>query len=298
MLGNAAIERKIFLRAFPPKNWEALIEREYINVGGSGAHSAGALSSLGFKTHIVTQVGKDDNGNRVLSELKKTRVDLEYVLCAGSATSSFISAFDESQDRIMFIRSVKWNEKALFSRLRDSLKKCEMLVICPSSAHLVMRAAQLAKTLKKPIIISPQAAFFKQDLEWIEQFFRLTDMIFLNESEMCTYARVNSLNEAIERLRFTDDQIVVVTRGVNGCTVILNKKAIHRPAKHGTVVDPSGAGDSFMAGFIWGLEKGESLKKAADIGSIAGLATSTRTELSEKCLSLQARLKKDETLSR
>jgi len=293
VLGNAAIERKIFLKSFPPKNWEATIDKEYVNVGGSGAHSAAALSILGFKVYMIAQVGTHADGRKILSELEKTNVDTYYVLRSDLTSTNFISAFDKNQKRIMFIRPIKQNDEALFSNLSRSLELADILVICPTTPNLVMRAARLANSLKKLVIISPQAAFFDQSPKWIEEFLGFADMIFLNETEICKYAHLNNLGEATERVRFNNWQIVVVTRGINGCMVISDNGVLQRPAKrarYGTVVDPSGAGDSFMAGFIWSLKKSRNLVDAADTGAIAGLATSLRTELSEKCFSLKEHL--------
>lgn len=292
VLGNATIETKIFLRGFPSKNCEEVIERMYVNVGGSGAHSAVALSSLGFKVYMITQVGIDANGKRISFELKKAHVDLTCMLTSGSETTLFISIFDKNQNRIMLIKPVEWNEKAVFSRLSNIVNTCDILVICPSSTSLVMQAAKLARALRKSIVISPQTAFFNQTQKWLKRFFGFADMIFLNESEICRYMRAKTLSEAIEKSNFRDDQIVVVTMGANGCTVISNEGVMHTPAKQGSIVDSSGAGDSFMAGFIWSLERGSTLKEAANIGCVAGLVTSARAELPEKGLSLKEHLKR------
>jgi sugar/nucleoside kinase (ribokinase family) len=287
VLGNAGIETKIFVNEIPKKNMEAKINRIAINVGGSAAHVAGALAILGMKSYLVTQIGKDESGGKVFSELKALDVDLSYSIVSDNPTTSFFSIIDRNFNRMFLIKQTKLNEKALLGKFKEALQQSHLLVICPATPSLTLAAAKLGKKSDKLVIISPQAAFIQESQEWIRKFFTLANLIFLNEEELLYYTKASALSKALIHPLFIDDQIVVVTRGAKGCIVTSKGKIINSCGKHGQIVDSSGAGDAFLAGFLWSYTRNHDLKKASRMGCLAGFAASKKEELSEKVILLR-----------
>src|SRR5439155_4533519 len=63
---------------------------------------------------------------------------------------------------------------------------------------------------------------------------------------------------------------VIVTDGPRGCTLLTERTETHVPAFEANEIDPTGAGDCFLAGFAFGLARGLDAKRAARIGAHSG----------------------------
>ena len=95
------------------------------------------------------------------------------------------------------------------------------------------------------------------------------DLLFGNEAELLSLYQVDSFDEAVARVRH-DCHMAVITIGADGC-VIVTPDDVHRaPAEpvH-QVLDTTGAGDLFAAGFLYGYTRGRQLDECAKLGAIA-----------------------------
>ncbi len=268
VVGNASIETKIFVDDFPPDDWEIEIKRMYVNIGGSGAFLSAMLSKFGFKVDFVTQVSLDTYGEKIMKTLRKINIDTRYIIQSGS-TVQFYSVFNRTFKRKLFIKNINWNEKEILALLSPSLKNADILVLCPTTKSIFTKAISLTKNLKKTLVISTQAAFLEQP-NILRRAFEKASIICLNEREICSYAKANDYESAINSLDIRNNKILIITRGDKGCVIIYKNEIIKQEAVRGEIFDPSGAGDSLLSGVIWALVQGYDIKKAASIGCIAG----------------------------
>lgn len=95
------------------------------------------------------------------------------------------------------------------------------------------------------------------------------DILFGNETELLSLYEVESFDEAIERVR-TDCHLAVITHGAKGCVIVTKDGSHLFPAEPvDRVLDTTGAGDLFAAGFLFGFTRGETLERCAKLGAIA-----------------------------
>ena len=95
------------------------------------------------------------------------------------------------------------------------------------------------------------------------------DLLFGNEDELLSLYQLESFDEAVAALR-AECATAVVTRGAEGCVVVTHDELIEVPAQPvATVVDTTGAGDLFAAGFLHGFTTGADLAECGRLGSIA-----------------------------
>ena len=95
------------------------------------------------------------------------------------------------------------------------------------------------------------------------------DLLFGNQDELCSLYEVGSLDAAIDSVR-RECPLVVVTAGAEGSYVVTPDGTVRVAAEHvDRVLDTTGAGDLYAAGFLHGLTEGESLHDCARLGSIA-----------------------------
>jgi sugar/nucleoside kinase (ribokinase family) len=104
---------------------------------------------------------------------------------------------------------------------------------------------------------------------------RQVDLVFANESEVSSLYREPHAGLATRELGLSV-RTSAVTLGANGCYVTSDGLATHVPASPATVVDTTGAGDAFAAGFLVGYASGQSPDACAWLGSRAAAEAVSR----------------------
>jgi sugar/nucleoside kinase (ribokinase family) len=97
----------------------------------------------------------------------------------------------------------------------------------------------------------------------------LTDILFVNEPEACT---ITGEDDAVAALRALGRSVpfVVVKRGACGASALVEGREYHAPTEPIEVIDATGAGDCFNAGFLYGLHTGRSIEECLRFGNICG----------------------------
>ncbi len=105
--------------------------------------------------------------------------------------------------------------------------------------------------------------------EFMELLDGHVDVVFANEAEATALFRTESFEEAASKLSALV-QVAAVTRGPRGSVAIANGERVEVAAEPvGKVVDTTGAGDLYAAGFLHGLTRGRDLEACARLGGIA-----------------------------
>lgn len=287
VVGNAAIETKIFVEKFPLEEMETKVHKTYVTIGGSGACLSAMLSRFGFRVDLITQVGEDTDGDKILETLKTIGVSTRYIVRNGS-TIQFYSIFDQMFRRRIFIKDAPWKEAEIVDLLLIALKDADALVLCPTTIPIFREAIDLINNdyQKTPLVVSPQSAFIgSHDILW--QALKKAWIICLNEKEICNYVGTNNYETAISDFNLRDNQILVITRGDKGCIIKDKNNIITQEAIRGEILDPSGAGDSLLAGIIWALNQGYDTKNIALVGCVAGFLACKTPKLVEEGFSLE-----------
>ena len=95
------------------------------------------------------------------------------------------------------------------------------------------------------------------------------DILFGNEEELLSLYQLQSFQDAVDAVR-RDSSLAVITRGPRGASIITRDEVLDVPAENVPhVIDTTGAGDLFAAGFLFGYTNGYSLENSAILGSIA-----------------------------
>lgn len=121
---------------------------------------------------------------------------------------------------------------------------------------------QLALTLSDVFCIERHRA------EFLELITNDVDILFANQNELLALYQTEDLGQAIESVR-GHCQIAVTTRSSKGAIIVSGKETIETAAVSVTkLVDTTGAGDLFAAGFLYGVTHGKTLAKSGHIGAI------------------------------
>jgi len=141
----------------------------------------------------------------------------------------------------------------------------------PPAKQAFLRAAEIAHSRGRRVALSLSDRFCvdRHRSEFQELVEAHTDVLFANEDEAVALYESAGLDEALERLGDCC-QVAAITRGASGSVIVADGKRIEVAAEPvERVVDTTGAGDLYAAGFLHGLSSGEDLAICGRLGSIA-----------------------------
>src|SRR5690606_910585 len=127
----------------------------------------------------------------------------------------------------------------------------------PAAQAAFYRAAKLAHAAGRKVAISLSDAFcVGRHREAFRNFVaNEADILFANESEILSLYQTESFEEAMELAR-KDVAIAALTRSEQGSTIVSGDQTVTVKAEATTVVDTTGAGDAYAAGFLAALTRG------------------------------------------
>lgn len=246
--------------------------------GGSAANTIAGLASLGGEVAFIGKVAGDDLGEAFASDMLDIGVafhsggsdgDVPTGRCIIAVTPdaqrtmntylgiSTLLNFDDVDDALVASGAILYLEGYLFDR--------------PEAKEAFRRAASLAHSHGRVVALTLSDSFcvdrHRDDFRALVR--DEIDLLFANEDELKSLYEVDDFDDGIELLR-RDCHIAAVTRSEKG-SVIVTRDDAHAIAAHPveSVVDTTGAGDLFAAGFLRGLTRGMPLTDCARIGSIA-----------------------------
>tara|TARA_B100001121_G_scaffold286763_1_gene283530 strand:+ start:309 stop:1238 length:930 start_codon:yes stop_codon:yes gene_type:complete len=240
--------------------------------GGSVANSIVGLSQLGDEVGFIGKISDDDLGNKYEEGLKNENVkyfyskkkeklptgtclilvtpDSERTMCTFLGTASQINENDINLDAInkselIFLEGYLWDEGKPKKAFEKAIKNSKKVAMSLSDKFCVER--------HKPHFLN----LVKNKL----------DIIFANEEEIMSLIGTNNFNEVINFAKEINKHLII-TRGEKGAISVLNDKISEIGTKSNLkIVDLTGAGDLFAAGYLHELMKNSSTRKCLEKGT-------------------------------
>ena len=224
--------------------------------GGAAANVASWLAAKGTAAHLIARVGDDAAGQTVLAELDKYGVLHSQTIIPGVNTGVVIVLVDALGERTMFPDSGANSGLGLadlppldeFSAVYLS----GYPLVNPKSREGALDILRAVKERGLPVIFDPSTVgvLLEVGLNQVREWLSLVDVVILNEEEAHFLSgKNNPVEAAAELLRSTP--LVVIKRGGNGALAQARGSALVQiSAVDAAVVDTTGAGDAFAAGFI------------------------------------------------
>ncbi len=242
--------------------------------GGSAANTTVGLARLGVRTGFIGKVAEDHDGNRLLRDLNSENVDTTGVATAKSGHSGFVMGFvDKSGERALYV-APGVNDTLVFDEIRlDCLNGVQLLHLTSYVAEEPYNSQkELLQRLPENVIVSldPGMLYAKRGLAYLRPLLRRTNIFLPNQAELKLLTGREHESAALKLLA-EGVHIVGVKLGKRGC-FITNGEETHTLKPYGThVVDTTGAGDAWNAGFLYGILREKSL---IECGKIANFVAS------------------------
>jgi sugar/nucleoside kinase (ribokinase family) len=247
--------------------------------GGSAANTTVGVASLGGRAAFIGKVKDDDLGRVFAHDIRAAGVAFSTQLASdGPATArSYILVTPDGERTMNTYLGAAQNlgppDIDTVTVAAAAITYLEGYLWDPHDAKdAFLKAAAAAHAAGRLVALTLSDAFCVD--RWRDEFIELmrgrtVDILLANESELHSMYQTADFDTALEAVR-SDAKLAVITRSEKGCVVIAGGEA-HAVAAFPVerVVDSTGAGDLFAAGFLFGLARGSDVATAARIGGLA-----------------------------
>jgi sugar/nucleoside kinase (ribokinase family) len=247
--------------------------------GGSAANTIVGIGSLGARAAYVGKVKDDQIGKLYVHDIRAAGVAFNtpaatdgpatgcsYILVTGDGERTMNTYLGAAQDlspadidpaeiaaaRIVYLEGYLWDP--------------------PGAKEAFVKAARIAHEAGRKVALTLSDSFCVG--RYRDEFLALmrngtADIVFANESELHSLYQTSDFDTALKLLR-NDVKLGVVTRSEKGCVVVTPTDAVAAPASPIVqLVDTTGAGDLFAAGFLYGLARDLAYKQCGELGALA-----------------------------
>ncbi len=246
-------------------------------LGSSTAICACVMASLGLRTGFVGKLGGDTWGDVAYNTLQRYGVDTGHVQRLEKAKTGMTVCLSVGKDRAMVTHLGDTIDCLTTGELPDALLSDARHLHIGSFFLNEKLAAGLPDYLKKVkeagLTVSLDAGW-QESQQWdngLADVLPFVDVFFPNHEEVCGIGGVSDVFEAADRVyAMMKGGLLVVKRGPQGGLLVNEAGRTVRETYEAPVVDTTGAGDSFNAGFLYAWLHGMPLSDCLDYGNACG----------------------------
>lgn len=249
--------------------------------GGKGLNQSIAISKI---CNVIHAGSYGEDGSFIKDLFEKNSIDTTFFRKSEKTTGNALIQVDKNgENAIVLYKGANFDiDKDFVDEVLENFKKGDILVLqneISSLSYIINRASE--KEMK--IVLNPSPineVIFKLD-------FNKIDLLILNETEAKDISKEENKNNIIEYFRKNYPNLkVILTLGSNGSIYFDKDNIINQKAFLVDVVDTTGAGDTFMGFFLASFYKGEDVKDALKLASMASALACTKEGASTSIPSL------------
>ncbi len=229
--------------------------------GGPVPNTLVGLSRLGFSTAVIVAVGDDLFGRISLEELRREKVDVSLARIKGKASAAAIGFIEQGSGR----RTIALHRPVGLTAGDVKLSELPLPRLVHIDGRDMDACLKLARWAhRKGVIVSFDIGSVRND---VSALLPLVDQLVVADVFAFAYTGKRTARKAVEALQKICPGTVVVTEGIDGSVGHENGVWAQARAYKVKSVDTTGAGDSFHAGYIYGLLNGFDLLTRLEFGS-------------------------------
>lgn len=256
-----------------------MVDALELSVGGDAFNVASNLKALGVESRLVSAVGKDRIGRFVRETLEDMGLETDGIMDSEMPTAATVVMISANGER-HFAAKRGASQYLHCDDVPDALlEACDLLYIGSACGidgldgeemqRLVRRARQHGMQVALDVTGEPAP----EHMQWLRPVLENTSYFLPSDYEAMTLSNQHSAVDAARVFQSCGVEHVIVKCGVDGA-VYLDKKGRleHFSAEHVDVVDTTGAGDAFVAGFLASLSRGYDVSDSIRIATRTGAA--------------------------
>ena len=239
--------------------------------GGSAANTAVGLARLGLKVGYVGKVSRDREGEILVRSLKDEGVNTGGVVVSKTGRSGVVYGYvDRSGNRALYV-DPGVNSQLDFGEIDiEYVSSTKFLHLSSFVGERAFRAQlEVLKVLPERVKVSldPGNIYARKGLESLSEMLDRCYVVMPSEFEVKLITGKRDIKEGAEKILSLGPSIVAVKLGSRGCYVTNGDESHFIGAFKVKVVDTTGAGDAFNAGFLYGVLKGRGILEAGRLGN-------------------------------
>lgn len=264
-IGHTAFDYIIQVNQFPQANSSTAIKKLKTPFGGAAANVSVVSANLGLKSSLVSAVGGDFVGSKYQKKLKDLAIDIEdMILVEDEKTPTAFVVTNSNNDQISYFY---WGAAAYFKNSTPpikAIKNAHAVHLATGDPGFNSKCGKLAYEYGKLISFDPGQDLHMYSPEDLKEVLKISSILFGNHHEIDRIMEILKID--IDELRMLGPKIVVKTMGKDGSIIYADKK-IKIEAMLTKTLDPTGAGDSYRAGFLKAYLSGENLETCGNFAS-------------------------------
>ncbi len=250
------IEKEILL----PFGYKVDIKEIYFYSGGGGTNAAATFSAQRLRTAYCGVIGEDIEGEKVLRELKEKRIETKFIFKTDKKLTNLSVIFSTSKERTILV--YKGASQALTTKQIpwSKIKNTKWFYLAPFGEGLTKVFKDLIDFTKKnqiKVMANPGISQLKLALKILHPSLQKIDILTLNQEEGQVLVKNNVLKrkKLIKEIKKFFPGILILTNGKDRVLISDGKILYSALPLKTKVLDKTGAGDAFGAGFLSGYIK-------------------------------------------
>ncbi|MTG96704.1 MULTISPECIES: carbohydrate kinase family protein [Myroides] len=253
----------------------------YKRIGGAPLNVVYHLRKFGIETHIITKIGDDDLGNKILKHIQDNQISSDNVQRDSTyRTGTVFATFDDHNEaNYDFLENSAWDYIDLEEKTINLVKRSDVFIF----GSIASRSAKSRNTLTQLIEVANYKVFDinlrppHYDLKFVMEMMKKANLIKMNNAELEII--LNELDKTFtteeESITFIHEYFkceeIIISKGAKG-GIYSDTKSLYRfPAIEIVIRDTVGSGDAFLAGLLAEKLKSNTpitfLKKGATLGA-------------------------------
>jgi len=273
--GALNLDRIYYVDRIVRPDEEGFISSTENHTGGSAANTIVGLSRLGTKTGYIGKVAEDEGGRILLDDLSFEGVDTTSVSITNNQndrSGECLIMVDGRGDRGILVDPGVNDTISIADVDMDQLNSAALIhmtsFVCKNSDTSFNTQKHVAARTTADISLDPGTLYAERGMEALMEFISRARVVLPSDHELKLMTGSEDIQEGASMLIDAGAQWVAVKMGAQGCYVTDGTIQKQIPAQKVNVVDTTGAGDAFNAGFIYGMLQGKTIVTCALMGNI------------------------------
>jgi ribokinase len=246
-LGAVLMDQVAEVERFPKEDDEVFVPKLHCMPGGSAANTTVLCSRLGIETGFIGKIGDDQNGQSLLDDFEKEKVNSDGVSKSDLPTGTVFVAVKKDGQRMMFAHSGAANDLHEQDIDLEYLQSFDHLHMADLENIDILKYT--AKQFKGTVSLNAGALIAEKANEALE-LIENVNILICSEEEAEKISGTEGIENCLRTLHKVGPRIVVITRGARDTKGFDGKEIQTAQAFKVQVVDTTGAGDAFCAGFL------------------------------------------------
>lgn len=263
---------------------EKVVKYSQLRIAGQVGYTALALANLGIEINVIANVGDDYYGQFILQQMKKFNINTEGIKVIKEApTGITVSLVNKEGERalISYLGSMEYFKEKDIKEKWHLIEECQYVVfdgyfLLPklnfdAAGRLLSRIRNSGKTVLLDTGWDP-SDWPSRHIEEIKGLLRYTDIFLPSLDEAKVITGEKEPGKVLSTLTQYVSSLVVIKMGQKGSVAIKDGKIYKQPPFKVKAIDTTGAGDTFNAGFLYGVMKdwdlGKTLQFATALASL------------------------------